>query len=87
MVEQAVGELDKLNRQGVAFHNAWNSASIHLLKAAQAHSRFFIADRFVNAIKEGQFTDPVRKILVQLCELFLIYWLMDRNGDFVLVHE
>ena len=79
-------ELEGNNRRGMASHDAWNHSAIHLIKAAQAHARYFVADCFVRSIKEGKFSDPVRSILNQLCELLLIYWLIERSGDFFMVN-
>jgi len=58
---------------------------VSLIKAAQAHARYSVVDAFVAGVKEGHFSPPVRRILSQLCELFLIYWVMERSGDFILV--
>lgn len=44
-----------------------------------------VAEANVLALKETEFSAPVRHILTQLCELFLIYWITENNGDFVLV--
>lgn len=83
----AINELEKNGRSGQAPHDAWNHASVFLIKAAQAHARYFVVDRFVNSLKEGKYSEPVRVILSQLCELFLIYWLLERSGDFFLVRK
>lgn len=85
LVDVALQELDKRGRQGQAPHDAWNQSSVSLIKAAQAHARYFMVNRYINAIQGGKFSDPVRQILLQLCELFVIYWLMERHGDFILV--
>ncbi len=84
-VDLAMKELEGYNQRGMASHDAWNHSSIHLIKAAQAHARYFVADCFVRSIKEGKFSAPVCSILNQLCELLLIYWLMERCGDFFMV--
>lgn len=81
----AVKELEVAASQGVAHHDAWNQSAVLLIKAAQAHARYFVADCFVRSVKEGQFSAPVRSILAQLCEFFLIYWLAERSGDFFMV--
>lgn len=84
-VDLAMKELEGYSRRGMASHDAWNHSSIHLIKAAQAHARYFVADCFARSIKEGKFSAPVRSILNQLCELLLIYWLVERSGDFFMV--
>jgi hypothetical protein len=59
--------------------------AVSLIKAAQGHTRYCVVDRFSQAVQQGSFSPAVRLILSQLCELLMIYWLMDRSGDFVLV--
>lgn len=80
-----MNELEESNRQGMASHHAWNQSNVSLIKAAQAHARYLVADCFVKSVKEGQYSAAVRSILVQLCELFLIYWITERSGDFLMV--
>lgn len=81
----AIAELDKSGRKGEAPHDAWNHAAVYLIKAAQAHARLFVVESFVDSLKEGKLSAPVRTVLSQLCELFIIYWLLERSGDFFLV--
>lgn len=81
----AVKDLQKYKRQGMAPYDAWNQSAVLLIKAAQAHARYVVADCFVRSIKEGNFSPPVRLILTQLCELILVYWLAERSGDFFMV--
>ena len=85
LVDLAIKELKEYSRQGMAPHDAWNQSSVFLIKAAQAHARYFVADCFVRSTRNGKFSPPVRSILAQLCELLLIYWLAERSGDFFMV--
>ncbi|XP_046437012.1 probable peroxisomal acyl-coenzyme A oxidase 1 [Daphnia pulex] len=84
LVDVAIAELDKSGRKGEAPHDAWNHAAVYLIKAAQAHARLFVVESFVDSLKEGKLSTPVRTVLSQLCELFIIYWLLERSGDFFL---
>ncbi|EFX90118.1 hypothetical protein DAPPUDRAFT_300149 [Daphnia pulex] len=84
LVDVAIAELDKSGRKGEAPHDAWNHAAVYLIKAAQAHARLFVVESFVDSLKEGKLSAPVRTVLSQLCELFIIYWLLERSGDFFL---
>ena len=80
--------IDKRSRKGEAPPDACNNAAAFLIKAAQAHARYFVVDNngfYVSSILGGNFSAPVRQILTQLCELFVIYWLTERHGDFILV--
>jgi len=84
LVAVAVDNLDGLVKKGAAPYEAWNGSAVLLIKAAQAHARYFVAECYVRSIAEGTFSGPVRLILNQLCELYLIYWLLERSGDFVM---
>ena len=89
LVEESVKELEEWNRQGEAFHDAWNKSAVSLIKAAQAHARYIVVERFLYAVQQGKsgMSEPVHRLLSQLCRLFLCYWLLERSGDFVLVIE
>lgn len=71
----------------MAPYEAWNQSAIVLVKAAQAHARFVVADCFVRSVQTGTFSAPVRLMLTQLCELYLIYWVTERTGDFLMVRK
>ena len=58
---------------------------MQLIKAAQAYDRYLVAECFVRSVKEGKFSGPVRSILNELCEFLLIYWVVERSGDFFMV--
>ena len=85
LVKIAVDHLDGLISNGAPAYDAWNSSAVLLIKAAQAHARYFVTECYVRSIAESNVSEPVRLVLNQLCELFLIYWLLERSGDFVLV--
>ena len=78
-------ELEGHSRQGMAPYDAWNQSAVQLIKAAQAHARYLVADCFVRSVKEGKFSEPVRSILSELSQFLLIYWLVERSGDFFMV--
>ena len=80
-----MNELEGHSRRGMAPHDAWNQSAVQLIKAAQAHSRYLVAECFVRSVKEGKFSGPVRSILNELCEFLLIYWVVERSGDFFMV--
>jgi len=84
LVGVAVAQIEAGGSRGEEPHDAVNKAAVFLIKAAQAHARYFVVDRFVSALAEHTFSEPVKHILSQLCELFLLHWLLERTGDFVL---
>lgn len=86
-VDLAMKELAEHGRQGMAPYDAWNHSAVQLIKAAQAHARYLVADCFVRSVKEDKLSGPVRSILNELCEFLLIYWLVERSGDFFMFAE
>lgn len=80
-------ELAEHGRQGMAPYDAWNHSAVQLIKAAQAHARYLVADCFVRSVKEDKLSGPVRSILNELCEFILIYWLVERSGDFFMARQ
>lgn len=53
--------------------------------SSQAHCRAFIVDTFVNQIDILKVSEPLLKVLRELCELYSIYWLLNNLGDFLMV--
>lgn len=83
LLKMAIKELDKRQSQGEPLYEAWNHSAIVLIEAAQAYTRYWVADCFVRCATEASVS--IQKILTQLCHLFLIYWLRERSGDFISV--
>lgn len=84
LVNNAVKQLQSCIQRGQAPHDAWNYSAVALIRAAKSHARYLVVECYVRSIKSRQLSEPVRLILFQLCELFLIYWLMENKGDFIL---
>ncbi|KAK7576596.1 hypothetical protein V9T40_012882 [Parthenolecanium corni] len=75
--------IDYLIQKGYTSEDAWNATSIQLTQIAEAHCRAFIVDTFVKETEVAVVSEPVRKVLVQLCELYSVYWLLKNVGDFL----
>ena len=63
LIIEVAKELEDRNHRGKAFHDAWKNSSGSVIKAAKAHTRYWISDCFVRVVKEKQFSAPVRQIL------------------------
>ena len=85
LINVAVKEVEQRVGKGEALHDAWNHSALALIEAAQSYARFRVVDCYVQSVTKCDTSEPIRRILTQLCHLFLIYWINDRNGDFILV--
>lgn len=78
--------MDRRIRDGMSPEDAWNQTSIELAHCAEAHCRVFLVTRFVEAVGElKNMSDELRQVLLQLCEVYSIYWVLQRLGDFLRV--
>lgn len=78
--------MDRRIRSGVSPEDAWNQTSIELANCAESHCRAFIVMRFVEAVKGlTSVSKECHQVFLQLCELYLIYWVLQRLGDFLRV--
>lgn len=72
-------------RCGSSPEDAWNEHSIDLAAASAAHCRAFMVDKFVEAVTQSSVSEPLRKVLYQLAELYVVHWLLNSKGDFLMV--
>ena len=81
--------MERRIRNGLSQEDAWNDTSIELAQAAEAHCRAFIVSRYVEAVKSlnTSVSKPLYNTLLQLCELYSFYWVMQKLGDFLQVSK
>jgi len=78
--------MDRRIRNGVSIEDAWNQTSIELAHCAESHCRAFLVMRFVENVRElTSISKQLHEVLMQLCELYSIYWVLQRLGDFLRV--
>ncbi|XP_076631594.1 acyl-coenzyme A oxidase 1 [Colletes latitarsis] len=83
-IRLATENMDRRIRSGVSPEDAWNETSIELARCAEAHCRAFIVMRFVESVKEFvSVSKELREVLQHLCELYAVYWVLQRLGDFL----
>ncbi|KAK2584941.1 hypothetical protein KPH14_002534 [Odynerus spinipes] len=83
-IRLAAQNVDRKIQMGRLPEDAWNETSIELAQAAESHCRAFIVTRFVAATSEvNNVSNELHKVLMQLCELYCVYWLLQRLGDFL----
>ncbi|XP_032663048.1 probable peroxisomal acyl-coenzyme A oxidase 1 isoform X2 [Odontomachus brunneus] len=83
-IRLATENMDQRIRAGVSPEDAWNQTSIELAHCAESHCRAFIVMRFVETIMNlTSLSKECHQVLMQLCELYSIYWVLQRLGDFL----
>lgn len=71
---------------GESPEDAWNHTSIELVQAAEAHCRSFLVLRFAEWVKSlTNVSKELHEVLKQLCEMYAVYWVLQRLGDFLRV--
>ncbi|EFN76281.1 probable peroxisomal acyl-coenzyme A oxidase 1 [Harpegnathos saltator] len=83
-IRLATENLDRRIRSGVSPEDAWNQTSIELAHCAESHCRAFIMTRFVEIARNlTSLSKECHQVFMQLCELYSIYWVLQRLGDFL----
>ncbi|XP_063394821.1 probable peroxisomal acyl-coenzyme A oxidase 1 isoform X1 [Cydia fagiglandana] len=85
-VATCVKNLKKRVDSGMPPEDAWNSTSVQLVSAAEAHCRVIITSTFHDEIKKLDSSVPaeVRLVLQQLVELYALYWALEKLNDLLL---
>ncbi|XP_047502178.1 probable peroxisomal acyl-coenzyme A oxidase 1 [Penaeus chinensis] len=83
IVTETANRLQKYCDQGEQFELAWNKCSVLLVKCAQAHTRYFTCEQFVENVESLELSEGVRNVLRRLCRLYLIYHITLNQGDFL----
>nr|XP_018909347.1 PREDICTED: probable peroxisomal acyl-coenzyme A oxidase 1 [Bemisia tabaci] len=81
-IETCATSIERRILVGVAPEDAWNEVSIQLAKAAETHCRAFMMQIFINFATSAQVSPELKKVLIELCELYGTYFLLDNLGDF-----
>ncbi|XP_076759587.1 acyl-coenzyme A oxidase 1 [Xylocopa sonorina] len=83
-IRLAVESMDRRIRSGVSPEDAWNETSIQFAYCAEAHCRAFIVKTFVQGIRQTTtLSKELHEVLLQLSELYAVYWLLQKRGDFL----
>ncbi|XP_031842870.1 acyl-coenzyme A oxidase 1 isoform X2 [Nomia melanderi] len=83
-IRLATENFERRIRSGVSQEDAWNETSIELMQCAEAHCRAFIVRTFIEAVRENTSVSKELCVILQhLCELYAVYWVLQRLGDFL----
>lgn len=83
-IRLATENMDRRIRSGVSHEDAWNQTSIELARCGEAHCRAFLVMRFIESVREiTSVSKELRVVMQHLCELYAVYWVLQRLGDFL----
>ncbi|KAF9423219.1 hypothetical protein HW555_001288 [Spodoptera exigua] len=82
----ACESLQEYERSGMDYEDAWNSASVQLVNASEAHCRAILCEVSWRELSRlaAQSSPSLGKVLLQMGELYLIYWALEKRGDLLL---
>ncbi|XP_053611180.1 probable peroxisomal acyl-coenzyme A oxidase 1 [Plodia interpunctella] len=82
----SVASIESYVKAGNSQENAWNKASVQLIAVSEAHGRVIMMSAFKTEMERNtsSLSAPVRRVLAQLVELYILYWALEKLGDLLL---
>lgn len=78
-----VANIEKRQKSGMCYEDAWNMTSVQLASASEAHCRVFVlTSYFEETERQVKNASPqLKEVLLQLVDLYVVYWALQRMGD------
>ncbi|KPJ09436.1 putative peroxisomal acyl-coenzyme A oxidase 1 [Papilio machaon] len=78
-----VSQIEKRQASGMSYEDAWNMTSVQLTAASEAHCRAIILSSYYTETEKisRDVSAPLRLVLTQLVELYVVYWALQCVGD------
>ncbi|CAG9796941.1 unnamed protein product [Diatraea saccharalis] len=88
-VSQCVAAIEQRQKTGMAYEDAWNLTSVQLISASEAHCRAILMSSYYEETQTlvQDASDPLKKVLLQLVDLYVVYWALQRVGDLTSICE
>ncbi|CAG4986312.1 unnamed protein product [Parnassius apollo] len=85
-VSGAVETLKDYQKSGLSLEDAWNKASVCLTAASEAHGRAILLSVYKSEMdkRTASLSSSLKKVLLQLVELYVIYWALEKVSDLLL---
>lgn len=79
----AYDTLFNYEKSGLDYEDSWNNASVQLVSASEGHCRAILCEvSWTEMERISRTVSPeLGKVLLQLAELYLIYWALEKRGD------
>ncbi|XP_050343249.1 probable peroxisomal acyl-coenzyme A oxidase 1 isoform X2 [Nymphalis io] len=85
-IKAAFDSLQSHVDKGREFEDAWNLSSVQLTAASEAYARYLLCDVFWSETKKmTNVSNNLAVVLLQLAELYLVYWALEKSGDLLMV--
>ncbi|CAG9581083.1 unnamed protein product [Danaus chrysippus] len=78
-----VAQIEKRQKTGMCYEDAWNMTSVQLTSASEAHCRAIILSTYYKEIeRQSNLVSPeLATVLRQLVDLYVVYWALQCIGD------
>ncbi|XP_047519876.1 probable peroxisomal acyl-coenzyme A oxidase 1 [Pieris napi] len=78
-----VSQIEKRQKSGMSYEDAWNMTSVQLISASEAHCRAIILSTYYKETQElvKTVSAELKTVLLQLVDLYVVYWALARLGD------
>ncbi|KAJ8736603.1 hypothetical protein PYW08_007259 [Mythimna loreyi] len=78
-----VMNIERRQKSGLSYEDAWNMTSVQLTQASEAHCRVFILTSYFEETERlvKNASPELREVLLQLVDLYVVYWALQRVGD------
>ncbi|XP_037298571.1 probable peroxisomal acyl-coenzyme A oxidase 1 [Manduca sexta] len=79
----SVTNIEKRQKEGMSYEDAWNMTSVQLSQASESHCRAIILSTYNEEMKiqAASASPELKKVLFQLVDLYVVYWALQRVGD------
>ncbi|KAJ2940652.1 hypothetical protein O0L34_g14759 [Tuta absoluta] len=78
-----VANIEKREKAGMCYEDAWNMTSVQLASASEAHCRAMLLQCYYEETEKliETASPALKAVLAQLCDLYVVYWALQRVGD------
>ncbi|XP_013149592.1 PREDICTED: probable peroxisomal acyl-coenzyme A oxidase 1 [Papilio polytes] len=85
-ISSVVKILEEYEKSGLSPEDAWNKASVLLTAASEAHGRAILLSVYKSEMdkRAAALSSPLRTVLLQLVDLYVTYWALEKVGDMLL---
>lgn len=78
-----VANIEKRQKGGMSYEDAWNMTSVQLTQASEAHCRAIVLSCYheQTLAQVARVSPELRAVLLLLVDLYVVYWALQRVGD------
>ncbi|KAL0851514.1 hypothetical protein ABMA28_007305 [Loxostege sticticalis] len=82
-ISLCVENIERRQKSGMSYEDAWNMTSVQLTSASEAHCRAILLSCYLEetlkSVKEA--SPALREVMMQLVDLYIVYWALRCVGD------